>query len=372
MQTKFLNSGVEVHRALMESAEWCDRWNFCVSRADGGEQGPVEKLLASHGAKLRYAIVGLELHRTASELLRRLHDNESLRLVPKADGSFAPNLYTFERASEMRVVVGGASFADDAFTSEFQAATLSEASKSTPFSLAIQTFLDRCLRNSHLTTHADLSHYSRIRDNARQNLRQLSDYRILRDSHDEIVNTETREESTVGDDSKELPVNDLDNPKDDDRAPSATTLDDLDRSDVMITFRAISREHGPLPQREFLRFVARRLGYERLGKNVAQLLKGHLRAAIRREIVQRDESTRDIGPGIRDIVDYDPTVLVKTILAVIRPGTALDRDSTIRDAARYLGYRNVTEIVRKELRSAINRGIRRGFLIADRNELRRV
>lgn len=371
MTTSFLRSGPEVHRALAESAEWCERWSLCVSRADAREHGPVEKLMADHGAKLRYAVVGLELHRTASDLLRRLHENESLRLVSKADGTFSPNLYVFEWGNEIRVIVGGTPFADDAFTSEFQAATLSIADKSSSFALAVQSFVERSLRHAHLTTHSDLTHYTQMRESVQQDLARLSEFRLSRAP--EAMDEDNADFSTSNSVTiEESPTGNINNVRSDrDQEASVTDLDDFDRSDIMIAFRATTREEGTLPQNDFLRCVARRLGFERLGKKIGQALKGHLRAAIRREIVQRDEATRDISPGIREIGDYDGNVLVKTVLAIVQPGTVSDRESVIRDAANYLGYRNITQAVRKELKNAISRGIRRGLLVADDDELRR-
>lgn len=370
MHTSFLRSGPEIHRALAECAEWCERWSLCVSRADAGDLGPVEKLIAVHGDKLRYAVVGLELHRTASDLLRRLHANESLRLVSKADGTFSPNLYVFEWGNELRVIVGGAPFADDAFTSEFQAATLSIFDKSSTFALAVLSFVERSVQHAHLTTHSDLTHYTQMRESVQHDLARLREFRLARVP--ESVNEDNADSSTVDsvniEDSR---TENLVNVRSDRDQEYVTDLDEFDRSDIMIAFRATTREEGALPQNDFLRCVARRLGFERLGKKIGQALKGHLRAAIRREIVQRDEATRDISPGIREIGDYDGNVLVKTVLAVVRPGTVSDRESAIRNAANYLGYRNITETIRNELRKAISRGIRRGLLTADGDELRR-
>ncbi|MBL8808771.1 MAG: hypothetical protein JNM43_01230 [Planctomycetaceae bacterium] len=111
---------------------------------------------------------------------------------------------------------------------------------------------------------------------------------------------------------------------------------------------------------EFLREVAGRLGYQRLSPRIKEALKGHMRAAIRRGIVEAD------GDSVRAMTitmdDYTKEALRDTLISVMRQGTTYEREDVIYAVARHLGFSRVTGAVRVPIKSAINSGIRQSIL----------
>ena len=62
----------------------------------------------------------------------------------------------------------------------------------------------------------------------------------------------------------------------------------------MAAFRQATRGRGWLEREELLKEVSLVLGYQRLGPKIEEALRGHLRAAIRRQII---EAEGPHGPG---------------------------------------------------------------------------
>lgn len=109
-----------------------------------------------------------------------------------------------------------------------------------------------------------------------------------------------------------------------------------------------------------LRGVAGILGYQRLGPRIKETLKGHMRAAIRRGILEADgESVRALTITMND---YTREFLRDTLFSVMRKGTTYEREDVIYAVAHHLGFSRVTDAVRNPIKSAINSGIRRGNL----------
>ena len=72
-----------------------------------------------------------------------------------------------------------------------------------------------------------------------------------------------------------------------------TPIDEIDTDDIMAAFRQAARGKGWLDRDELLKEVSLDLGYQRLGPKIDEALRGHLRAAIRRRIIETD------GPNAR-------------------------------------------------------------------------
>ncbi|MCA9028879.1 MAG: hypothetical protein KDA86_26990 [Planctomycetaceae bacterium] len=111
---------------------------------------------------------------------------------------------------------------------------------------------------------------------------------------------------------------------------------------------------------EMLREVAGLLGYQRLGSRIKESLKGHMRAAIRRRVIEADgDSVRTLTATMND---YTREELRDTLISVMRKGTTYEREDVIYAVAHHLGFSRVTDAVREPIKSAINSAIRQGVL----------
>jgi hypothetical protein len=137
-------------------------------------------------------------------------------------------------------------------------------------------------------------------------------------------------------------------------------VDELDTTEVMAAFRQAARGRGWIDREDMLREVAGLLGYQRLGPRIRETLKGHLRAVIRRGILEPD------GDFVRALTltmdDYTLEALRDTLISVMRKGTTYERDDVVRAAAHYLGFTRITDAVRRPLKSALNSAIRQELL----------
>jgi hypothetical protein len=128
----------------------------------------------------------------------------------------------------------------------------------------------------------------------------------------------------------------------------------------MAAFRQAARNRGWMERTEMLRKVAGLLGYQRLGSRIKETLKGHMRAAIRRGIIEADgDSVRTLTATMND---YTREELRDTLVSVMRKGTTYEREDVIYTIAHHLGFSRVTDAVRDPIKSAINSGIRQGIL----------
>lgn len=139
------------------------------------------------------------------------------------------------------------------------------------------------------------------------------------------------------------------------------TIDEIDTGDIMAAFRQAARGPGWLTRDDLLKKASLILGYERLGPRIEEALRNHLRAAIRRRIIDADGSN-DVRGGTATMADYDLDELRDTMASVMRKGTSYDREDVIHAVARHLGFARVTEGVRQPIKSAINSAIRHGLL----------
>ena len=142
---------------------------------------------------------------------------------------------------------------------------------------------------------------------------------------------------------------------------SPVPIDQVETDEVMAAFRQASRNRGWVERDALLKEVSLVLGYQRLGPRIEEALRGHLRAAIRRRIIEA-EGPSLVRAGTGTMAGYDLEELRETFRSVMRKGTNYEREDVIHALARYLGFVRVTETVREAIRSAINSAIRRGLL----------
>ncbi len=140
-----------------------------------------------------------------------------------------------------------------------------------------------------------------------------------------------------------------------------TPIDEIDTDDVMAAFRQVARGKGWLERDELLKEVSLVLGYQRLGPRIDEALRGHLRAAIRRRIIETEGASL-VRAGAVSMADYEPDELVEVFRSVMRKGTSYDREEVIPALARHLGFVRLTDSIREPIRDAITRAIRHGLL----------
>ena len=147
----------------------------------------------------------------------------------------------------------------------------------------------------------------------------------------------------------------------DEPANRPTPIAELDTDDIMAAFRQAARGRGWLEREELLKEVSVALGYQRLGPKIEEALRGHLRAAIRRRIIEADAASL-VRAGTGTMADYGLDELRETFRSVMRKGASYEREDVIHALARYLGFARVTDTSRDAIRSAINSAIRQGIL----------
>lgn len=137
-------------------------------------------------------------------------------------------------------------------------------------------------------------------------------------------------------------------------------IDELDVDQVMAEFRQQARRLGTATRGELLKAVSQELGHKRLGHNIEEALKGHLRAAIRRKIIATyGELVCLHTPSMET---YERDELIDAFHSVMRKNLSYEREDVIRSLANHLGFRRLTDTVREPIKSAINAAIRRGVL----------
>ena len=129
----------------------------------------------------------------------------------------------------------------------------------------------------------------------------------------------------------------------------------------MAAFRQAARGRGWLDRDELLKEVSLVLGYQRLGPRIDEALRGHLRAAVRRRIIETDGPDL-VRAGTGTMADYGLDELRETFRSVMRKGTTYEREDVLHALARHLGFVRVTDTIRQPIKSAINSAIRHGLL----------
>ena len=140
-----------------------------------------------------------------------------------------------------------------------------------------------------------------------------------------------------------------------------TPIDQIETEDIMAAFRQAARNRGWLDRDELIKEVSLVLGYQRLGPKIDEALRGHLRAAIHRRIIETDGPNL-VRAGAVNMADYEPDELVEVFRSVMQKGTTYDREEVIPTLARHLGFVRLTDSIREPIRKAITRAIRQGLI----------
>jgi hypothetical protein len=140
-----------------------------------------------------------------------------------------------------------------------------------------------------------------------------------------------------------------------------TPIEEIETDDIMAAFRQAVRGRGGLERDELLKEVSVILGYRRLGPKIEEALRGHLRAAIRRQIIEADGVSL-VRAGTTTMADYGLEDLRESFRSVMRKGAKHERDEVIQLLARHLGFARTTDTSRDAIKSAINSAIRQGIL----------
>ena len=104
------------------------------------------------------------------------------------------------------------------------------------------------------------------------------------------------------------------------------------------------------------------LGYKRLSSQVRAMLRNHLRAAIRRGIVETGGYSYIICPGARTMADYSKEEIGKVLRSVTKKWGTYERKEVIRAIANHLGFSRVTEAIRQQIDSALKGAKRQGVI----------
>jgi type I restriction enzyme S subunit len=144
----------------------------------------------------------------------------------------------------------------------------------------------------------------------------------------------------------------------DDQPPA---IDAVETDKVMAEYRQAIRSLGRADRETLLREVARGLGYRRLGSVIRERLKGHLRAAIRRDIIAADGAD-EVLAATSSMADYSAVALLDVVRAVMRGQRERPWDEVVADVAHYLGFERVRATVRQPVDAAIDAAVRRGEL----------
>jgi hypothetical protein len=143
---------------------------------------------------------------------------------------------------------------------------------------------------------------------------------------------------------------------------------DVDTDKAVSAFRQACRGNGWMSRDELLKAVSARLGYERLGPRIKETLKGHLRAAMRRKVIEADgDSVRIATPTMATYWEQYRDDFIDLLCGTMRTGQRYEREYVIYALAARLGFERVKETVEEPIRSAINGAIRRGLIQSEGN-----
>ena len=126
-----------------------------------------------------------------------------------------------------------------------------------------------------------------------------------------------------------------------------------------------------MSREELFKEVSRHLGYKRLGVKLKDLLKGHLRAAIRRKIIGSDPGDL-IWLETPTMADYTRDELVSAVCSVMRKGQAYEVEDVIYSVAYRLGFSRLSSAVRGPIESAVNAASRRHLVERHQDEITRI
>ena len=131
----------------------------------------------------------------------------------------------------------------------------------------------------------------------------------------------------------------------------------------MAAFRQATRSRGLMERAELIKDTANCLGYRRLGEKIQEVLRNHLRTAIRRGIIETDGRDRVRG-GPETLAEFTLEELREMFKNVMSKRHSHEREEVIINLARYLGFSRLSEVGRTAIRAAITSGLRQRVLSA--------
>jgi len=141
---------------------------------------------------------------------------------------------------------------------------------------------------------------------------------------------------------------------------STSALDEYPVDEVMMSFRQVARDNTTLDRETLIKRAAYNLGFGRVSAAMEERLRNHLRAAIRRKIIEADGDT--VWLATPTMADYDRETLAKTVDSVMRKDTWYEYDDVVRAIAQHLGFERLLEVVAEPVRKTINYLIRQSIL----------
>lgn len=145
---------------------------------------------------------------------------------------------------------------------------------------------------------------------------------------------------------------------------------EIEVNDIMCAIRDLLAS-GPMPRRELIRQIARTLGYQRAGKNIAKTVNAYVTTAARRGITRMQNGAVQLEA--RSIAEYDRNFLKTQFLAALSAQSAgfVQREDAIRGLARWMGYARTGAVIVDTAKSLINGLLRECRLEARGEEIKR-
>ena len=137
----------------------------------------------------------------------------------------------------------------------------------------------------------------------------------------------------------------------------------------MCAIRQLFSDGQSRGREEAIKDLSRQLGHERVGPRIGEELSNALRTAVRRGILSNNNDTLELM--VRAISDYKRDFLKDQFLASLQGRSWEERDTAIRNFARWLGFSRTGPVVDKTTRSLISGLLRENKLESDGLLIRR-
>jgi hypothetical protein len=138
-------------------------------------------------------------------------------------------------------------------------------------------------------------------------------------------------------------------------------MDERETEEVMAAFRQATRGKGWMTRINLIYLASGILGVKRVTQKTEEILRNHLRTAVRRRIIETD-GPDNVRGGPETLAEYPLDELREMFKHVMNKRNQFEREAVIVAMARYLGFTRTTDVSRAAIKSAINSGIRQGIL----------
>jgi hypothetical protein len=179
-------------------------------------------------------------------------------------------------------------------------------------------------------------------------------------------------QSDAGNDG--APMLEADDPKPERRnhAPHADPLGtiEIDRTDLICRIRRVFGTAGLRKREDAIRELAMDLGAQRVGSRIREELENGIRTAVRRGILEAHGT--ELRLGARTIEEYDRGFLKEQFLASLQGRVWTEREDSLVQFARWMGYGRTGAAIEDKVRSLIHGLLKEGRLEANETRIRRV